>query len=591
MIPDVETTVARRLPVATSAESARWLRWHLRRHPWLITVSLCAGIAAAVAALVPVYAIGWLVDAAVTGRSARSIVPVAVVLAVAAAVTGLLTGAANYTISRLGETVAADLRESVVARTLRLPDHTVEEVGRGDVLSRVGDDVSQITRAAGEVIPTVLNAALLVVVSVISMFGLDYRLGLTGLAALPLYVLALRWYLPRSAPVFAAERAAMGDRSEALASSLQGIRTVRVYGLESQRLAMIDAESNRARALAVSVFRLFVRFVGRENRAEFVGLSLLLIVGFLLYRGDLVTIGAVTTAILLFHRLFNPLGAILFTFSEVQSAAAGLNRLVGIVDIPDDHRPVVATPTEFTLTLDGVGFGYTPGRPVLHDVSLTVAQGTRLAVVGASGAGKTTAALIAAGSLSADAGSVQIGGIPLSDIGTDELRTVVSILSQDVHVTTGSLIDDLRLADPRADADTIWRALDTVGAGAWVRHLPAGLDTPVGEHGHPLSAEQEQQLALVRLVLRDPPVAILDEATAEAGSSGAAELERAASAATRGRTTLVVAHRLTQAANADAVVVLDRGRVVETGTHDALIAGGGIYSRLWDAWRDDPALH
>lgn len=576
-----------RLPVATTAQSFAWLRRRVRHHRLLVVLSLCAGLAGAVAALVPVYAIGWLVDAVIAGDSAGTIVPIAVLLAVAALATGALTGISNYTIARLGETLAADLRVAAVTRALHLPNRVVERVGRGDLLSRIGDDVSHVTRAASEVIPLVLSAALLVAVSVVSMFGLDYRLGLTGLAVLPMYVLALRWYLPRSAPVFAAERAAMGNRSAALAGSLHGIRTVRVYGLESQQMERIHAESDSARRLSISVFRYFLRFVGRENRAEFVGLALLLIVGFVLYRADSVTIGQVTTAVLLFHRLFNPLGAILFTFSEMQSAAAGLNRLVGVVDIPDDRRPTLATPDEYTMVIDGVGFGYEPGQTTVDEVSLTIPEGTSLAVVGASGAGKTTVASIAAGTLEADTGEVTIGGVPLSSIGSDRLRDVVAILSQEVHVTAGPLRDDLALAAPEGGDDQFWAALDTVGAAAWVRALPNGLDTVVGELGHRLTGTQAQQLALARLVLRDPAVAILDEATAETGSSGAADLERSARAATRGRTTIIVAHRMTQAAVADAVVVFDRGRVVEAGDHRSLIAQGGMYASLWEAWRSD----
>ena len=205
-------------------------------------------------------------------------------------------------------------------------------------------------------------------------------------------------------------------------------------------------------------------------------------------------------------------------------------------------------------------------------------------MVGSTGAGKTTAALLAAGSLEPDSGSVTLGGIPLTDLGTDRLRRHIAILSQDVHVSAGPLADDLRLADPDADDADLWDALTRVRAADWVRALPDGLDTRIGENGHPLSASQGQQLALARLVLSDPPVAILDEATAEAGSSGARMLEEAAAAATEGRTTVIVAHRLTQAASADTIVVLEHGRVVESGTHSDLVTADGRYARLWSAW-------
>lgn len=178
--------------------------------------------------------------------------------------------------------------------------------------------------------------------------------------------------------------------------------------------------------------------------------------------------------------------------------------------------------------------------------------------------------------------------MPLTDLDAGAIRSRIAVLSQDVHVVAGPLIDDLRLADPDADESTVRRALTTVGADGWVDALPEGVHTVVGAHHHRLTAAQMQQIALARLVLKDPDVAVLDEATAEAGSSGARALEDAALAATAGRTTLIVAHRLTQAATADAVAVMEGGRVVETGSHDSLLTRGGTYARQWAAWRGSP---
>ncbi|MBY4383479.1 ABC transporter ATP-binding protein [Rhodococcus fascians] len=574
------------LPIATGARSGRWLLEQLKLRRARTAVTLLLGAVAAAMSLVPVYVLGVLVDRVRDGADSSTIVGVVVVIAVAAVIGGVVTGFSGYLISTLGEGILASLREAVVRRALRLPVATLERVGKGDLLSRVGDDVAVMAKSIGEVIPQLVGAFLLVCLSMITMLGIDWRLGLAGLVALPMYVLALRWYLPRSAPLYAAERVAMGERAQSFVSSMQGAKTVRAYGLEAEHLGEVDRASAKARDIGVDVFRLFTRFGSRSNRAECVGLSVILLAGFLLVRGDYVTVGETTAAALLFHRLFNPIGTLLFTFDDIQSAGASLARLVGVVDIADE-RPVGdgSVPADATLDVVDLRHSYDGGHEVLHGVDLRVDAGETVALVGSTGAGKSTIAAIAAGSMASTSGTVRVGGASLDSLGHQGLRRHVAIVSQEVHVFAGPLIDDVLLAAPDAGRDDVEAALRTVGAWGWVEALENGLDTAVGEGGHQLTAAQSQQLALARLVLADPAVAVLDEATAEAGSSGARELELAAEAATRGRSTLVVAHRLTQAAAADRVVVLEHGKIVEQGPHDELVAAGGRYAELWEAWQ------
>jgi ATP-binding cassette subfamily C protein len=575
------------LPIANARDTWAWLRSELGRRRGRSVFTLLVAAVAAGMALVPVYVFGVLVDRVQDGAPPSTIGWVVAVIASAAVIGGVCAGFASFLIRSLGEGILADLRERTVDRALRLPIQTVERVGKGDLLSRVGDDVAVIGKAVTDVVPNLVTAVLLVVLSMVTMLGIDWRLGLAGMVALPMYALAMRWYLPRSAPVYAAERVAMGERSQALISSMQGARTVRAYGLEDSHLAQINGASGQARDLSVGVFALFTRFAGRGNRAEFVGLATILAAGFALVNADIVTVGQTTTAALLFHRLFNPIGMLMYTFDEVQSAGASLARLVGVVDLDDESSTGTATVRETadsTLELADVRHTYDGSHEVVHGISLHVKSGERVALVGSTGAGKTTVAAIAAGSIVPTSGSVRIGGTALPDLEPGGLRRRVAIVSQEVHVFAGPLIDDLRLAAPDASEEDAAMALKAVGADGWVNALDDGVQTVVGEGGHELTAAQAQQLALARLVLANPSVAILDEATAEAGSAGARELEASAEAATRGRTTLVVAHRLTQAAAADRVVVLEHGRIVEQGPHADLVAAGGRYAELWAAW-------
>ncbi|CAM2966138.1 ATP-binding cassette subfamily C protein [Williamsia muralis] len=584
------------LPVASGRQTRSWLAAALAHHRAAVARVIAVSALAAIASVTPALALGVLVDRVVAGAGTSVLLSIAAVAAAAALVGGVAAGLSVYSVASLGAGLLADLRESVIRRALRMPTRVLEDTGRGDLLSRVTNDVAAVSKAVITVLPTMVIATILTAVSIATMVGLDWRLGLAGAAALPLYGLALHWYLPRSSPRYAAERRAVGERSQAMVESFTGLRTVHAYGLEASQASIVETKSAAARDISIAAFTVFTRMVGRVNRAEFVGLAAVLVVGFMLVEDGAVSVGATTAAALLFHRLFNPIGMILYSFADLQLAAAGLSRLIGVAistdvdsdapaDAQIDNTLIGGAPTRGgAVELRAVHFGYDARRPVLRGIDLRIEAGTRVALIGASGAGKSTLAAMVAGNLTPTSGSVMIGGIPLDTLPTDIVRQHVATVSQEVHVFAGPLIDDLRLARPSANTDEVCAALDTIGALEWVRELPAGLDTVVGEGGHQLTDAQAQQIALARLVLVDPPIAVLDEATAEAGSLGARDLERSAAAATAGRTTLVVAHRLSQAMQCDEVVVLDRGTVIERGTPAQLLASEGLFARMWAAW-------
>ncbi|GAA4930681.1 ABC transporter ATP-binding protein [Streptomyces coeruleoprunus] len=583
-----ESTAEQRalLPTASAARTLAALRGLLRPHRLLALSSVAVLVVGTGIGLLTAPLLGRIVDLVVERRGPDALlVPMALLLVVAVG-RGIATAIGAALVARLGETVLAGLRERFVARALRLPLERVEEAGSGDLTSRVTGDVTIIGKAVRQALPEFAGALLTIVLTLAGLAVLDWRFLCAVLLAVPVHVLTVRWYIPRATRIYAAHRVATGALQHQLLDSIGGVRTVRAFRLEERHGRLLERRSKDAVDLALRGIRLVSGFFSRLNAAEFIGLAAVLVTGFFLVDRGAVSIGTATAAALYFHGLFNPINAALFLIDDAQSAGASLARLVGVSELPVAAEPASGgpAPVDGSVKVSALSHAYVDGHPVLSDVDLEVRCGERVALVGASGAGKTTLAKLIAGIHQPASGSVCLGGVDARELGPAGVRRAVTLISQEVHVFAGPLAEDLRLARPGATDEELRAALGTVGALEWVEALPDGLGTVVGEGGHRLTVTQTQHLALARLVLADPPIAILDEATADAGSAGARVLETAAVRALEGRTGLMVAHRLPQAATADRVVVLDGGRVVETGTHDELVAAGGRYAALWAAW-------
>lgn len=546
----------------------------------LAIILLAAGSVANI--YVPIF-LGRIVDA-VVGQAELSLLRLTIYLVGVAIAGGVLSAAGFYFLSRITERVIANLREDMVGTALGLPTHRVEDAGSGDLVSRSTDDVAELSTAVTETIPVLTTSTFAIITTAAALVTLNWQFIAVVVCALPIYWLAAKMYLKVAPGRYASERAAMANRARRVLEAIHGRETVTAFALEKDMHERINEASEAVRDKAYRARRTMFSLQLWMAAVEFTMLAAGLIVGFYVVRSGDLTVGAVTSAMLMLIRLRGPLMSLMRVLDTIQSGYASLSRIVGVViDPPKPVPPSGAPEPEGRVVMSNVSFSYGDGWAV-EDVSLSIGPGETVALVGASGAGKTTVAALLSGLRVPTSGDVRIDGVEVSQLSDAERVARLAMVSQDVHVFSGTLREDLSLANPAATDEEMLEALERVDA-RFMDNLIDGLDTVVGARGVQLEPVEAQQLALARILLLDPKVVVMDEATAEAGSVGAGHLEAAADEVTKGRAALVVAHRLDQASQADQILVMDNGRIVEQGTHEQLLRLDGRYQKLWAAWQ------
>ncbi|HKE69452.1 MAG TPA: ABC transporter ATP-binding protein [Nocardioidaceae bacterium] len=587
---------------ATLKRIASFARPHRRQ---LIQFLVLSVLTAILTVATPILA-GRVVDAIVNGESESLVIGLAFLIAAIAIAEAALGLISRWLSARIGEGLILDLRTAVFDHVQTMPIAFFTRTRTGALVSRLNNDVIGAQRAFSDTLSGVVSNLVTVLLTFAVMVSISWQVTVLTLVLLPVFVLPARFMgrrLARLEREAADHNAAMGNQMTERFSA-PGATLVKLFSRPTIESAEFESRARRVRDIGVRTAMVQWVFITALTLVSALALALVYgLGGFYALRGQLDT-GAVVALALLLTRLYAPLTALASARVEVMSAVVSFDRVFEVLDLEpliadkDDARPVPDGPV--AVELDHVNFSYPAadkvslasleevatldtrgGVEVIHDMSFRIEPGQLVALVGSSGAGKSTIAQLVPRLYDVDSGAVRLSGVDVRDLSAESIRGALGMVTQDGHLFHESVRANLLLAQPEATEDELWEVLDRARLADLVASLPDGLDTVVGERGYRLSGGERQRLTIARLLLARPRMVILDEATAHLDSTSEAAVQAALTEALAGRTALVIAHRLSTVRAADLILVIEDGRVVQSGTHEELLAAGGRYEELY----------
>lgn len=490
-------------------------------------------------------------------------------------------------VNLVGENFLRDLRIRVFDHLQALSMSFFDKEKAGVVISRMTADVESLSELVQIGLIMFVSNALLLVITIIVLFAMSWQLALVCLIGLPIVVVASIKFQRQSNKAYLTVRDRIGQTLSSLQEGLSGVRVIQAFGREDIEVGRFGRRNQGLFDAHMHSVRISVWYFPIVELSGIAGTAAVIGIGGIFVRDDIVTLGTVAAFVLLLANLFEPVQQLSQLFNTLQSAGAALNKLFGLLDTPvevDEHPGAVDLPRRGDIELEHVSFGYAGGAPVLRAVTLHIAAGERLALVGPTGAGKSTLAKLAARLYDPTEGRITYGGIDLRHATQRSLRERIVVVPQEGFLFNGTLADNVRIGRGDATEEEVADALQAVGALERFASLPMGLQMPVNARGTRLSAGEKQLVSLARAALADPDVLVLDEATSSLDPGTEVLVEAAIEKLMEGRTVVVIAHRLSTAQRADRVGVVAGGELVELGSHDELVEQGGHYSALFASW-------